>query len=131
MIPAQRWDLTSTYARRGLVSVAAAAVNQVCLDARGGGAQLARCTARASQVALVAQQRIRITGRCLDAQGTTALLTACAGVASQQWTAGPDGELVNAARGRCLTDPHNSIAAGTRLRLAGCTGAAGQVWRLP
>ncbi len=67
--PSQRWDLSTTYARRGLVSVGAAPANQVCLDVRGGDAQIARCTARPSQVAMVAQQLIRIRGRCLDTHG--------------------------------------------------------------
>jgi hypothetical protein len=131
LTPAQRWDLSATYARRGLISVAAAPVNQVCLDARNGGAQLARCTARSAQVATVAQQRIRISGRCLDTHRNAVLMTACAGTHSQQWRATPSGELVNGASGQCLTDPHDSLAAGTRLRTSACVRASGQVWRLP
>jgi hypothetical protein len=131
LIPAQRWDLSTTFARRGLVSVAAAPVNQVCLDARHGGAQLARCTARSSQLATIAQQLIRIDGRCLDTHGQGVLMAACAGTTSQRWRASSSGELVNGASGKCLTDPHDSLAAGTRLRTSGCVDASGQVWRLP
>jgi outer membrane protein assembly factor BamB len=127
----QRWDLSTTYARRGLISVAAAPVNQVCLDARGGAAHVARCTARSSQLAMVAQQVIRISGRCLDTHGHAVLMAACAATHSQLWRATPSGELVNRASRQCLTDPHDSLATGIRLRTSDCVGASGQVWRLP
>ena len=116
MTPAQRWDLSTTYARRGLISVAAAPANQVCLDARGGG-----CACRPLHGALVPARDGRATAdphqRTLPRHAwATSPDGGVRGDSSQLWRATPSGELVNGANGQCLTDPHDSLASGTRLR---------------
>jgi hypothetical protein len=127
----QRWDLSGLYKQRGLMSAAVAPVDQVCLAVRQQRAELAPCSVRPAQLVTVASRVLRVKGRCLDAHGATVRLASCTATDSQQWQARPNGELVDGADQRCLTDPHDELAAGTRLTTARCAAKPGQVWRLP
>jgi outer membrane protein assembly factor BamB len=127
----QRWDLSGLYRRRGLMSAAVAPIDQVCLAVRQKHAQLAPCRVRPSQLVTVASRVLRMKGRCLDAHGATVRLASCTATDSQRWHVRPSGEIVDGADRRCLTDPHDALAAGTRLTTATCAAKPGQVWRVP
>jgi len=80
---------------------------------------------------------VRIGGGCLDITGATNHNDGapiewwfCNGGANQVWRAS-NGELVNPASGKCLTDPGSSTANGTQLVLLTCSGGANQRWALP
>ena len=79
---------------------------------------------------------ILIHGRCMYATGASkAALYTCNGATSEKWyLGGVDGEIINAANGRCLAAP--STANGTQLTVATCTGvsitgATNQAWIMP
>jgi RHS repeat-associated protein len=82
-----------------------------------------------------ADKTMRINGLCLDATGTAdsslVELDTCTSSGVQQWTAGPGGILVNAASGKCLTDPGGTTTGGTQLQVSACNGTTQQSWRLP
>ena len=77
---------------------------------------------------------LRIRGECLAVAGRGApdgaaiVLARCSGAASQKWFPAPDGELLNGGSGRCLADPGNTRAAGTRLVQQDCYGQPGELW---
>jgi len=80
---------------------------------------------------------VRIGGGCLDITGannhndnTPIEWWFCNGGANQVWQA-QNGELVNPASGKCLTDPNSNTANGTQLVLFTCGGGANQRWTLP
>lgn len=76
-------------------------------------------------------------GDCLDEQGGTVLLTGCVanpGTAnSQVWNTKAEGhgysELINTGTGQCLTAAKPTD--GSAVTLAACTGAHGQLWKVP
>ena len=82
---------------------------------------------------------LRIHGKCLAVSGRDAAsrmpvdLRACRG-GRAQWRMVADGagvSLVNPASGRCLADPRDSTATGTRVRAATCSSTdPGMVWRV-
>jgi hypothetical protein len=78
--------------------------------------------------------RLRIRGKCLKVSGgsledgAAAELAGCSHAASQQWSAGPDGGLLNGNSGRCLADQGNKAASGTKLVQEDCYGEPGEIW---
>ena len=77
---------------------------------------------------------LRIRGECLAVAGRSAqdgaaiVLARCSGTASQKWLPAPGSELLNGGSGRCLADPGNTRAAGTRLVQEDCYGQPGELW---
>ncbi len=77
---------------------------------------------------------LQIRGECLAVAGRGAqdgaaiVLARCSGAASQKWFPAPGGELLNGGSGRCLADPGNTRAAGTRLVQEDCYGQPGELW---
>src|SRR5439155_19596542 len=53
----------------------------------------------------------------------------CPGGPRQSWTL-PAGPVISSSSGKCLADPGNSSAAGTRVVIAGCSAAHSQKWTL-
>ena len=83
---------------------------------------------------------VRVHGMCLDvyhaltASGSVLDLTGCNGTVAQQWKILTDAggvELQNPHSGRCLADPGDSTASGTRLVIGACSTAdPGVGWRI-
>jgi GH25 family lysozyme M1 (1,4-beta-N-acetylmuramidase) len=122
---AQRWQQSSgaTLQNAGTGSCLAAAGN-----GNGAGVELAGCSARPGR------QWIRPAGllasgvpdRCAGVgRGGTVVLSGC-GRHGQAWTIEPDQTI--RASGRCLTVTGNDTTAGSRLVLARCRHASGQIW---
>ncbi|MEV4640897.1 RICIN domain-containing protein [Actinoplanes sp. NPDC049548] len=111
----------------------------LCLDLNGGvpadgnHVQMYECNGTAAQIwTLTSEGTLRVVGRCAGpVDDGTVRIAACDGRAAAQWRAGPNQSLVNVAIGGCLTDPANGAGPGAGVRVAGCTGAPGQHWRLP
>jgi non-reducing end alpha-L-arabinofuranosidase len=86
---------------------------------------------------LVSDGTVRIGGGCLDITGANNHNDGapiewwfCNGGANQVWRA-QNGQLVNPASGKCLTDPNSNTANGTQLVLFTCGSGANQRWTLP
>lgn len=108
-----------------------------CVDDLGGSTNngtaidLSACTGSARQlITFTASRELQVLGKCVTG-GTTAFLEPCTGATDQTWTRQSNGEYVLASGGKCLTDPSNSTANGTRLTLAACANTANQHWNLP
>jgi hypothetical protein len=108
----------------------------VCLDLAGnapaGTAVLVReCDDSARQRWLVASDgTLRASGRCAAASDNAVRAADCDGRAATRWTR--DGQLlINAANGRCLTDPSKGTRPGTATTAAICDGDANKRWSLP
>jgi hypothetical protein len=77
---------------------------------------------------------LTVGGKCLAVRGASSLdgaaivLSSCTGSLAQKWLRGPNGELINASSGRCLADPGNSRAGGTRLIQDDCYSLPGEIW---
>jgi len=73
------------------------------------------------------------SNKCLTAPagGNGSLITVgpCNGGSRQSWIL-PPGPVISSISGKCLADPGNSSAAGTRVVIAGCSAAHGQKWTL-
>ena len=91
----------------------------------------------AQQWTVVPDHTLQVLTDCMDAvnggtvTGTLIQLHTCNGTGAQQWVPDAKGELVNPESGLCLTDPSNGATTKTRLELATCADAVGQVWSLP
>lgn len=59
------------------------------------------------------------------------VLSRCDRSRSQIWRRFGRAELRNAADGKCLTDPHASLRAGTQVIVTRCVNAKAQTWWLP
>ncbi|MCX2948012.1 glycosyl hydrolase family 18 protein [Lentzea sp. NEAU-D7] len=103
-------------------------------SANGTAIQLYTCNGTNAQQWTRNGATLRALGKCLDASGTAngavTQLWDCTGAGNQQWTAEANGQLRNAASGRCLDATGNSSADGTRLQLWDCAGTANQRWTL-
>jgi Ricin-type beta-trefoil lectin domain/Subtilase family/Putative Ig domain len=129
---AQTWTLAASPIVSGIAGM--------CLDqpAFDGPVDIAGCDNQARQQWIQEPDgTIQIgPGSCLDV-GQSALdgaRVAAGGCgppgdnASQVWLLGPGGELINAFSGKCLADPGNATASGTRLRQEDCYGEPGEIW---
>jgi Ricin-type beta-trefoil lectin domain/Putative Ig domain/Subtilase family len=112
-----------------------------CLADPGGSASpgtpivIASCSGgRGQKWVLTREGALRIRGRCLNVarggrkDGAAAVLADCSHSTSEQWFSGPGGELLNGNSGRCLADPANKTASGTRLVQEDCYGRPGEIW---
>ncbi|KJK46564.1 glycoside hydrolase family 18 [Lentzea aerocolonigenes] len=101
-------------------------------SANGTAVQLWTCNGTTAQSWSREGNTVRALGKCLDASGTAngavTQLWDCSGAGNQQWTAEANGQLRNAASGRCLDATGPSSADGTRLQLWDCAGTANQQW---
>jgi GH18 family chitinase len=101
-------------------------------SANGTAVQLWTCNGTNAQQWSRNGNTLRALGKCLDASGTAngavTQLWDCTGAGNQQWTAESNGQLRNAASGRCLDATGPSSADGTRLQLWDCAGTANQRW---
>jgi hypothetical protein len=121
--------------------VMSAAVFGVCAvptqQAPGAPVAVGRCSRRvAAQQWTVTGGTVRDGNLCLAAgpgsSRPAVSLSTCGGGAGQTWTAYGQGQLKNAATGRCLDDPRASRRAGTVLRLARtCRQVRAKTWWLP
>lgn len=108
-----------------------------CAEASGSGAiQLDSCNGDAGQTWTVGTDgTIRAEGKCLSvpgtADGTRAQLSACGGTAAETWQPETNGQLLNPSSGRCLSVADDSSVDLAPLQLFDCSGAAGQLWKLP
>jgi hypothetical protein len=107
-----------------------------CLAVSGGSVALQACASASSQWwALRAGGQLANprSNKCLTAPagGNGSLITVgrCTGGARQSWIL-PAGPVISSISGKCLADPGNSSAAGTRVVIAGCSAAHGQKWTL-
>ena len=89
------------------------------------------CTGQAPQtITFTASGELQVKGKCISVPNEV-LLEPCAGTAAQTWTRRANGEYVIRSSGQCLTDPNNSKANGTQLRVSACKNTADQHWSLP
>jgi hypothetical protein len=99
--------------------------------ANGNKIDIWSCTGKAAQqITFMANRELEVRGKCVTG-GSTAFLEPCKDTSNQAWTRRANGEYVLAATGKCLTDPANSTANGTRLTVAACRNTASQHWSLP
>ena len=108
-----------------------------CVDDHGGSTSngnmidLSACNGWGRQlITFTASRELQVLGKCVTG-GNTAFLEPCTGASDQIWTRQSNGEYVLASSGKCLTDPSNSTANGTRLTMAACVNTANQHWNLP
>ena len=148
-VAAQVWSCTGR-ANQKWTLPAGPVVSQIpgsCLDDAGNGTNsgnpidLQLCSGGAAQAWTAEPDgTVRVHGMCLDvyhaltASGSVLDLAGCNGTAAQQWKILTDGggvELQNPHSGRCLADPGDSTATGTRLVIDAClTADPGVGWRI-
>ena len=112
--------------------------NGLCLDLDGGVAvafnhiQVVDCNGTAAQTwTLATDGTLRVQDMCALIVGDdTVHIITCDTRTTAQWRA--DGQLlINAADNECLTDPSGGRQSGTAVKVATCSGSAGQRWSLP
>ncbi|MGI5500661.1 glycosyl hydrolase family 18 protein [Lentzea sp. CA-135723] len=103
-------------------------------SANGTAVQLYTCNGTNAQQWSRNGNTLRALGKCLDASGTAngavTQLWDCTGSGNQNWTLESNGQLRNAASGRCLDATGNSSADGTRLQVWDCFASANQRWAI-
>jgi 3D (Asp-Asp-Asp) domain-containing protein len=98
----------------------------------GNKVDLYSCTGGSPQrITLAAGSQLHVQGQCVTAGSIDVYIYPCTSTASKVWTYQPSGEWVNAATGKCLTDPGNSTTNGTQLQVTACKNTADQHWTLP
>jgi hypothetical protein len=80
--------------------------------------------------------KLRSGSLCAAISSTSAsspgiVLRRCAAQKIQQWSVAGRFELRNNADSKCLTDPGNSLTAGTQVVVTRCANAKDQTWWLP
>jgi hypothetical protein len=112
--------------------------NGLCLDLNGAVAadfnhvQVYVCNDTVAQAwTLAADGTLRVMGLCALVVGDdTVHVTSCDTRTTERWAV--SGQLlVNAADGKCLTDPSGGAASGTGATVTACGGGANQRWSLP
>jgi ricin-type beta-trefoil lectin protein len=110
----------------------------LCLDLNGGVAvefnhvQVFTCNQTSAQTwTLATDGTLRVIGMCaLIAGDDTVHITACDGRTTAQWKVSGQS-LINAANGKCLTDPSGGAKSGAGVVVTACAGRANQHWSLP
>jgi hypothetical protein len=105
--------------------------------APGSRIEIAVCSGSSSQKwVLERDATLRIRGQCLNVaggglqDGAAVELSDCSPSTSEQWFRGPAGQLLNGNSGRCLADPANRAASGTKLVQEDCYGEPGEIWTI-
>ncbi len=103
--------------------------------AAGTRAVIARCGSGASQRWTAAPNgTLVINGKCIAVHAGSKLdgagveLARCGSGPAEKWLRGPYGQLINVNSGRCLADPGNSLASGTKLIQDDCYSEPGEIW---
>lgn len=112
--------------------------NALCLDLNGNlpfddnHIDVFDCNGTTAQVwTLATDGTLRVDGKCALIVGdNTVHIVSCDGRTTAQWHAS-NSTLVNAANGRCLTDPSGGRGSGTPVVVSTCGGSASQRWSLP
>jgi hypothetical protein len=111
-----------------------------CLQAKstvGAKVVIANCGSGGTiQQWIVSGGKLRSGSLCAVISSTSAtspgiVLRRCAAQKIQQWSVTGRFELRNMGDGKCLTDPGNSLTAGTQVNVTSCTNAKNQTWWLP
>ena len=93
---------------------------------------LAYCSGAANQqITFTDGRQLRVQGDCITAEGSVVLLETCAYSTAKIWTRLSNGEYLNSATGKCLTDPNKSTTNGVALTVATCANTSNQHWNLP
>jgi ricin-type beta-trefoil lectin protein len=112
--------------------------NTLCLDLNGNltfddnHIDVFTCNNTTAQVwTLATDGTLRVDGRCALIVGDNSVhIVACDGRTTAQWQAS-NSRLINAANGKCLTDPSGGRLPGTPVFVTTCGGSASQRWSLP
>jgi hypothetical protein len=112
--------------------------NGLCLDLTGALAfddnhiQVFTCNSTNAQTwTLATDGTLRVMGKCaLTVGDDTVHIVSCDARTTAQWQAS-NSTLVNAANGKCLTDPSGGRTSGTAVIVSACGGSASQRWSLP
>jgi hypothetical protein len=112
--------------------------NSLCLDLNGNLAfddnhiDVFTCNNTSAQVwTLATDGTLRVDGKCALIVGdNTVRIVSCDGRTTARWQAS-NSTLINAANGKCLTDPSGGRQSGTPVTVTTCGGSASQRWSLP
>jgi GH25 family lysozyme M1 (1,4-beta-N-acetylmuramidase) len=138
------WDCVGS-ANERWAAPAGPMVSQIaplCIDdnawstANGNPIDVWGCNGGGNEAVTVATNgELQMLGKCLDiyqagtGNGTPIDLYSCNVQApNQQWRPQADGTMLNPASGRCLADPSDNPANGTRLVIYDCGTSAGENW---
>jgi hypothetical protein len=130
--PAQEWILPASPIVSGVVGR--------CLDLGGGRAAgtpviIGKCDGSAAEkFRLGPDGTVQSGGMCLNVTANSATdgsgvrLSACDRAANEIFQFAAYGMIENPGSGKCLADPGDSTASGTRVVLEDCYGLPGEVW---
>ncbi|HKN95727.1 MAG TPA: ricin-type beta-trefoil lectin domain protein, partial [Pseudonocardiaceae bacterium] len=110
--------------------------NGLCLDLRGGDidegsdVHVDDCNGTSPQRwRLNSDRTLAVGDLCAYLKGDGGVeLTRCDGRTTAQWALNNDGRLMNAANGRCLTDPNFGGRPANPVIVVRCVGSANQRW---
>ncbi|WP_309238484.1 RICIN domain-containing protein [Actinoplanes aureus] len=110
--------------------------NGLCLDLRGGDigegsdVHVDDCNGTSPQRWLLNSDRtLEVGDLCAYMEGDGGVeLARCDGRNTAQWALNNDGRVMNAANGRCLTDPHFGARPANEVVVAPCAGTSNQRW---
>jgi hypothetical protein len=110
--------------------------NGLCLDLRGGDinegsdVHVDDCNGSSPQRwKLNADRTLEVGDLCAYMEGDGGVeLIRCDGRTTAQWALNNDGRLMNAANGRCLTDPNFGGRPANEVIVAPCVGTSNQRW---
>lgn len=112
--------------------------NSLCLDLNGNlpfddnHIDVFTCNGTGAQSWTMATDgTLRVDGKCALIVGDDSVhIVSCDGRTTAQWRAS-NSTLINAANGKCLTDPSGGGRSGTPVVVSTCGGSASQRWSLP
>lgn len=117
-------------------SAALVSGNGLCLDLRGGDidegsdVHVDDCNGTKPQRwQLNADRTLEVGDLCAYLRGDGRVeLARCDGRTTAQWAFNDDGRLINAANGRCLTDPNFGGRPANEVVVVACVGTTNQYW---
>jgi hypothetical protein len=93
---------------------------------------LAYCSgATEQQITFTDARQLQVQGHCITGGASVVALETCAYSTAKIWTRLSNGEYVNKATGKCLTDPNHSTANGVALTVETCANTTNQHWNVP
>jgi hypothetical protein len=130
--PWEAWTLPASPVMSGVTGKCA----QV-LGGSGAAVAISGCDGSAAQkFTLGLDGTIRAGGKCLsisgnsDDDGTPVQMSRCGATSRQVFQVGEFGMLQNPGSRKCLADPGDAAANGTRLVISDCYGLPGEIWAL-